>query len=75
MLEMTPAASQSAIELQTALWEAGKGRAVGGMDLLQAGIAMHHGATIVHYDADFDFLTSVQALLTTTWVVAEGTIS
>ena len=62
-----------AVALQGKLFEAGKGRSVGISDLQIAATALHYThdeqpVIIVHYDADFDHLSSVEPALGTRWI-------
>jgi predicted nucleic acid-binding protein len=41
------------------------------VDLLIAACAEHHGLTVLHYDADFDTITSVTGI-PSEWVVPRG---
>jgi predicted nucleic acid-binding protein len=67
-----------AIELQSKLFAAGQGRAVGVSDLQIAATALHHTTSartvvIVHYDSDFEALRAVEPRLRTQWIVPKGT--
>jgi predicted nucleic acid-binding protein len=46
-------------------------RAAGVMDLLTAAAAEHYGATLVHYDADFDHIAAVTTQ-PTEWITPQG---
>ncbi|MGC3955845.1 MAG: PIN domain-containing protein [Propionicimonas sp.] len=68
-----------ALRLQSALFDAGKGQAVGVSDLQIAATAIFHShptrpVVVVHYDADFDHLASVEPRLRTEWIVPRGTV-
>ena len=70
---------QIAIQLQSALFDAGMGRAVGVSDLQIAATALHHTTEgrpviIAHYDADFDHLSAVDPRIRTEWIVPRGTV-
>jgi predicted nucleic acid-binding protein len=43
------------------------------MDLLTAAAAEHHGAAVLHYDADFDHIAAVTHQATD-WIVPRGTL-
>ena len=73
-LPASAASDQAARDLQEALLRAGKLRAVGPTDLLIAGIAATHGATVVHYDADYEHVASVDESFRQAWVVPRGTV-
>jgi predicted nucleic acid-binding protein len=52
----------------------GHHRAAGVMDLLTAAIAEHHGAVVLHYDADFEHIAQVTSQ-PHRWIVPRGSIS
>lgn len=72
-LPVLPAITTRAREVQAALARRSLHRAVGVVDLLTAAVAEHYGATVVHYDSDFDH---VQALTgqPTRWVAPRGSL-
>lgn len=74
LLPINETIAQRAREVQVLMAARGHHRAAGVLDLLSAAVAEHHGATILHYDADFEHIaaTTHQAH---TWVVPRGTIS
>lgn len=74
LLPLTPDVGASAIALQSALFAAGLGRAVGVADLLQAAVAIAHDAVLVHYDADFELIGEVEPRLRQQWVVPRGSV-
>jgi predicted nucleic acid-binding protein len=63
-----------AIEVQGCLADRGQHRAASIPDLLLASTAERHGATVLHYDADFDLIAEVTRQ-PTQWVVPRGTAS
>jgi predicted nucleic acid-binding protein len=63
-----------AAELQRALFDAGRGRAVGVVDLLHAATAICHRAVVLHHDADFEALADVDGRLRHRWVVPRGSV-
>lgn len=68
-----------ALEIQSALFAAGLGRAVGVSDIQIAATAICHSTperpvVVVHYDADFDHVAAVDARLRSEWVVAQGIV-
>jgi len=73
-LSVTDQVGLVALALQGALFAAGKGRAVGIVDLLIAATAIVHHAVIVHYDADFELLAGVEARLKQRWIVPPGSV-
>jgi predicted nucleic acid-binding protein len=62
-----------ALEVQATLWRAGRMRAVGLPDLLIAAVAERERVTVLHYDADYDFVAEVTGQ-PTAWVVPRGTV-
>lgn len=74
LLPLTPEVGMVAVDLQTAMFESGRGRAAGVPDLLQAAIALVHGAVLVHYDADYELLGEVETRLRQQWVVPRGSV-
>lgn len=72
-LPLAPALDQIIIDIRTALFAAGKGRAAGVIDVQIAATAIHHHATVLHYDSDYDHISDVYAELSATWVVPAGT--
>ena len=61
-----------AIEVQTLLIAAGNWRALSVPDLVIAAVAERHGATVLHYDGDYDMIAEVTGQATH-WVVGPGT--
>lgn len=55
-LSASPDTDQIVIDIRTALWQAGKGCAAGVIDVAMAAAAVHAGATVLHYDSDFDHI-------------------
>jgi len=69
-----PARAESrAREVQAALVERGRHRAVGVADLLLAATAQIERLTVLHYDADFDLIAEITGQ-STEWVVPRGSI-
>jgi predicted nucleic acid-binding protein len=61
-------------QVQALLAEAGsEHRAAGVMDLLTAAAAEQYGASVLHYDADFDHIAAVTGQ-TMDWIVARGSV-
>ncbi|MCL2781281.1 MAG: PIN domain-containing protein [Actinomycetia bacterium] len=76
---LAPVQPATAIDLQTRLFRAGKGRAVGAADLQIAATALDHSSAdtrviVVHYDSDFDHLASVRPDLRCQWIVPQGSV-
>ncbi|MFI9320998.1 PIN domain nuclease [Kitasatospora aureofaciens] len=61
-----------AIEVQALLAAAGNWRALSVADLVIAATAERHGATVLHYDGDYDMIAAVTGQ-PTEWVVPPGT--
>lgn len=66
--------AQRARDVQVRMASRGHHRAAGVIDLLTAAVAEHHGAIVLHYDADFEHIaaTTGQPHL---WIVPRGTLS
>jgi predicted nucleic acid-binding protein len=62
-----------ALEVQAALWRAGRVRAVGFPDLLIAAVAEREQVTLLHYDRDYDLVAEVTSQATQ-WVVPRGAV-
>lgn len=65
---------ERAAEVQGLLAQRGQHRTAAIPDLLIAATAEHHGATVLHYDADFDLIAGVTSQATR-WVVPGGTVT
>jgi len=63
-----------AAEIRSLLWDAGKGRAAGVVDVAMAAVAAVSDAVVLHYDADFDHIANVQPRARAQWVVPRGSI-
>ncbi|WP_320066755.1 PIN domain nuclease [Micromonospora sp. RTGN7] len=61
-----------AIDIQVQALHKGNHRALSMADLLIAATAERHGATVLHYDGDYDMITAITGQ-PTTWVVPAGT--
>lgn len=73
-LPLSEEVGRVAFDLQSALFASSIGRAAGVIDLLHAATAICHGAVIVHYDADFEVLASVDPRLRQHWIVPAGSV-
>lgn len=60
-----------AVVLQSRLWHGGLVRASGVNDLVIAATAIVHGATLIHYDSDFEHIGAISDLHHL-WVVPRG---
>ncbi len=73
-LSASPDTDQIIVDIRTALWRAGKGRAAGVIDVAIAAAAVHADATVLHYDSDFDHIADVYPRLMTQWIVQRGSV-
>jgi len=62
------------LALQSALFRRGTGRAAGAIDLLIAAYALRNGATVVHYDRDFELIARARPDFAHRWVVPAGSL-
>jgi predicted nucleic acid-binding protein len=62
-----------ALEVMELLARRGQHRAAGLSDLVLAAVAERHGATLLHYDADFDLIAAVTGQ-PAQWVVPRGSV-
>lgn len=58
-LPITQEIADRARQLQVLMAARGHHRAAGIVDLLTAAVAEHHGATVLHYDSDFEHIAAV----------------
>jgi predicted nucleic acid-binding protein len=65
---------QIVLDIRSALWRAGTGRAAGVVDVALAAAAVNANATVLHYDADFDAIATAYPRLRAEWVVPRGTV-
>jgi predicted nucleic acid-binding protein len=72
-LPLTPAAGERALQVQRELAHLGLHRAAKLPDLLIAAIAETAGATVLHYNSDYDHINAVTGQ-PTEWIVARGSI-
>jgi predicted nucleic acid-binding protein len=72
-LPITPEVTRRARDLQRRLAASGKHRVAGVPDLLIAACAEQHGATVVHYDSDFDII-AVVTNQPMRWLVRRGEV-
>ncbi len=59
VLPITEAIAERARDVQIRMAARGHHRAAGVFGLLTAAVAEHHGAAILHYDADFEHIAAV----------------
>ncbi len=72
-LDVTTAAMDRALEVHRALAEASQHRHFRLPDLIIAATAELHGATVLHYDADYDRIAHITGQ-PTEWVAPRGTL-
>lgn len=70
-LPLRPEIGDRARSVQVEMSKTSQHRAAGVVDLITAATAEYYGATVLHYDADFDHIASVSRQ-PTRWVVAKG---
>jgi predicted nucleic acid-binding protein len=73
-LPLTPEIGDRARAVQLQLAGTSQHRSAGVIDLLTAATAEHYGATVLHYDADFDYIAAASRQATR-WVVTRGSVS
>jgi predicted nucleic acid-binding protein len=66
--------SEEAMAIQNRLWNGGLLRAAGAMDTLIAAYAIKNGATVLHYDRDFEHIGAVMPEFRHRWIVPRGSI-
>jgi predicted nucleic acid-binding protein len=62
-----------ALDVQAALWRTGRVRAVGFPDLLTAAVAEREHVILMHYDSDYEHITSITSQ-PMQWVVPRGSV-
>jgi hypothetical protein len=72
-LACTDEIAARARRVQALLATGGQHRAAGVMDLLTAAAAEHYGASVLHYDADFDHIPAVTGQ-SVDWIVPPGSL-
>jgi predicted nucleic acid-binding protein len=65
--------AERAREVQVRMAARGHHRAAGVIDLLTAAVAEHHGAVVLHYDADFEHIATSTGQANA-WIVQRGSI-
>jgi predicted nucleic acid-binding protein len=73
VLPITEAIAERARDVQVRMAARGHHRAAGVFDLLTAAVAEHHGAAILHYDADFEHIAAVTSQAQT-WIAPRGSL-
>jgi predicted nucleic acid-binding protein len=74
MLPISEAIAERARDVQVRMAARGHHRAAGVIDLLTAAVAEHHGAVILHYDADFEHIAATTGQ-PHAWVAPRGTLT
>lgn len=74
VLPISEVIADRAREVQVRMAARGHHRAAGVIDLLTAAVAEHHGAVILHYDADFEHIAAVTGQ-PHAWIVRRGSIT
>ena len=73
VLPISEVMADRARDVQVRMAARGHHRAAGVIDLLTAAVAEHHGAVILHYDADFEHIAATTGQ-PHTWIVPRGTL-
>jgi predicted nucleic acid-binding protein len=73
VLPVSEAIAERARDVQLRMAARGHHRAAGVVDLLTAAVAEHHGAVILHYDADFDHIAATTGQ-PHAWIAPRGTL-
>jgi predicted nucleic acid-binding protein len=72
-LPISESIADRARDVQVRMAARGHHRAAGVIDLLTAAVAEHHGAVVLHYDADFEHIAATTGQ-PHAWVVPRGTL-
>jgi predicted nucleic acid-binding protein len=72
-LPISEAIAERAREVHIRMAARGHHRAAGVIDLLTAAVAEHHGAVVLHYDADFEHIAASTGQ-PQAWIVPRGSI-
>ena len=73
VLPVSEVIADRARDVQVRMAARGHHRAAGVIDLLSAAVAEHHGAVVLHYDADFEHIAATTGQ-PHKWVVPRGTL-
>lgn len=73
VLPMTEVIAERARDVQVRMAARGHHRAAGVIDLITAAVAEHHGAVILHYDADFEHIAAVTGQ-PHSWIAPRGSL-
>jgi predicted nucleic acid-binding protein len=74
VLPISEVIADRARDVQLRMAARGHHRAAGVIDLLTAAVAEHHGAVILHYDADFEHIAAITGQ-PHAWIAPRGTHS
>lgn len=74
VLPLSEVIAERARDVQVRMAARGHHRAAGVIDLLTAAVAEHHGAVILHYDADFEHIAAVTGQ-PQVWIAPRGSIA
>jgi hypothetical protein len=72
-LPINEAIAERARDVQIRMAARGHHRAAGIIDLLTAAVAEHHGAVVLHYDADFEHIAATTGQ-PHAWIVPRGSV-
>jgi hypothetical protein len=73
VLPITEVIAERARDVQIRMAARGQHRAAGVVDLLTAAVAEHHGAVVLHYDADFEHIAGVTGQ-PQAWIAPRGSV-
>lgn len=73
VLPVSEVIADRARDVQVRMAARGHHRAAGVIDLLSAAVAEHHGAVVLHYDADFEHIAATTGQ-PHKWIVPKGTL-
>lgn len=73
VLPVSEVIADRARDVQVRMAARGHHRAAGVIDLLSAAVAEHHGAVVLHYDADFEHIAATTGQ-PHKWIVPRGTL-
>jgi predicted nucleic acid-binding protein len=73
VLPMSEVIAERARDVQVRMAARGHHRAAGVIDLITAAIAEHHGAVVLHYDADFEHIAAVTGQ-PHSWIAPRGSL-
>jgi predicted nucleic acid-binding protein len=74
VLPISEVIADRARDVQVRMAARGHHRAAGVIDLLTAAVAEHHGAVILHYDADFEHIAATTGQ-PHTWIIPRGSVN